>query len=255
MPSVAGGKPVGPGQWELPEEAFVVRSPVEIQRLLNALKDAHELVVVHFGARGEFVVSALLAVDPNRRTLLLDGGPDGETNARVVASPPLLVLSYLGGVRIQFRLEGAEIVEHEGLPALRVPFPRALGRFERREAFRVRIPRGRPVVCEVQGDEIAAVATVRVLDLSCTGAALKVTDALDLPAEAALLACRLVLETETPVGIAMEVRRVGAARTFSGQSERIVGTRFVGLSSATEMRIARYLQKLQREALRLGLEP
>ena len=57
---------------EVQEEGFVVRSSAQIHGILAALRDARELTVVHFGPRGEFVVTVVLAVDGARDELLLD---------------------------------------------------------------------------------------------------------------------------------------------------------------------------------------
>lgn len=235
---------------EVHDEAYVVNSRPQIHAALTRLRDSRELTVVHFGARGEFVVTMVLAVDGLAREVLLDVAPDPDTNARLLASSPLLVLAHQGGVRIQFEVEGAVAATFDGAPALRIPFPGTIGRFERRACFRVRIPRSRVVVCELGPQDGAAMAMTRVLDLSCTGARLHGIDALSLETGTGPPA-RLHLEGEPALEVALEIRRVGEAGSFSGKPERVIGARFVGLSAAAEMRIGRYLNRLQRDARRI----
>src|SRR5206468_6010297 len=70
-------------------ERYQVHSRLEIVAILRSLIEHRSLVTVSFGGRDDFIVSALLAVNPDFEELIIDHGADPATNVRLLQAPRL----------------------------------------------------------------------------------------------------------------------------------------------------------------------
>jgi c-di-GMP-binding flagellar brake protein YcgR len=235
------------------DDRYQVRGRLEVLTLLRGLIAQHALVTAH-GDGGGFFVTALLAVDERADRLVLDYGVDAALTERVLRSRSLVFVTQLDHVRIQFSADGMERVEHEGLAAFTVPIPATVTRLQRREHYRLRIPRGRPILCDVTLPAEGAApeaspreAALPVFDLSCGGLSLvgwpdghRPQPGLELPGARVRLADLGVLEADLRV-----VHVQGTIGRGAGVGR--FGCRFVGQRPGDVMVIQRYINRIERE--------
>ena len=228
-------------------ERFLVRARVEVLALLRALIGRRAPLTVHFGDRGEFMVSSLLAANPEFEELVFDCSGDEEANERLVRSPCIHFVSQLDRVRIQFSATSAEGILCEDLPALRTRIPEVLLRLQRREDYRIALPLVRPLLARLpHPHERTRSVELRVLDLSRGGIA--VADApprVPLDNGMVLEGCSLPLPEAGRVGFDAEVSHVMPTAAADGTTR--CGLRFLELHGATLAQIQRFVLRLERE--------
>jgi c-di-GMP-binding flagellar brake protein YcgR len=237
-----------PAVWTAEElERFETRSRLEILGTLRELVARRAPVSVHFDRGEEFLLSTLLAVNPEFEELVFDASAERAANARVERSERLLFVSSLDHVRIQFVAQRAEPVVHEGLPAFRVRIPQALVRLQRREYFRIAAPVAKPLFARLAHPrEPARVLELRVLDLSAGGLAVALPPgALALEPGTRLERGTLDLPGVGEIAFCAEVRYLAAAPSAAGV--RRCGLMFCELSGADRSRLQRYILRLERE--------
>ncbi len=231
-------------------ERFETRSRVEIVARLRELVERRAAVSVHFGGGGDFIVSSLLAVNPEFEELVFDASGDEDANRRIVRAGKLLFVSVLDRIRIQFGAGRAGTTSHEGLPALRARIPEALLRLQRRDHFRVAPPLARPLACRLPDPrEPGRTLELRILDISCGGIA--VADGprrLALETGMLLEDCSLDLPGAGTLAFRAAVRSV-SPRGAPGGAPRY-GLAFIDIPPAAIARIQRYILQLDREKLR-----
>jgi flagellar brake protein len=159
------------------DDRYQVHGALEIAGIMRRLIASRSHVSAH-GSDHVFFVTAVLAIDEDEDLLICDYGVDAALTERLVRGPKMTFVTQLDHVRIQFTVEGAETIDYEGGPAFRVPVPNVVTRLQRREFYRLRIPRGRPLYCELKlpdpkdaqgfGKRVA----FPVYDISCGGLAL-----------------------------------------------------------------------------------
>jgi c-di-GMP-binding flagellar brake protein YcgR len=160
------------------DDRYQLRSPLEIANILRGLMAHHALVTAQAGEHGVFFVTAVLEVDDEDGTLVCDYGVDTALTERLLNAPRLTFVTQLDHVRVQFAVSGAVSEDYEGGPAFRVPIPEVVTRLQRREHYRLKVPRGRPLYCELQRPADAEDPTTAtrislpVYDISCGGVAL-----------------------------------------------------------------------------------
>jgi c-di-GMP-binding flagellar brake protein YcgR len=238
------------------DERYQVRSALEIGKILRGLIAQRALVTAH-GEHGLFFVTALLEVDEREQALTFDYGAEAALTERVVHAPRVTFVTQLDHVRIQFSVERARTIEYEGGPAVRVPMPSVVTRLQRREHYRLKVPRGRPLQCRfaLPAAGVAAAAagrpvTLPVYDISCGGLSLEgwpdaftpspqielAETAVDLPDLGRLVAKLRIIHVQGSVG-----HGPGAGR---------FGCRFLDLNAGGSMMVQRYINRVEREMKR-----
>src|SRR5687767_14853904 len=159
------------------DDRYQVRSVLEIGRILRGLVAHRALMTAHAGEHGAFFVTAVLEVDDDAGTMVCDYGVDAALTERLLAAPSLTFVTQLDHVRVQFSVTGAAAIDYEGSPAFRVDMPEVVVRLQRREHYRLKVPRGRPLYCQLAPPAEAGSAegkriAVPVYDISCGGVAL-----------------------------------------------------------------------------------
>ena len=159
------------------EERFRVRSAVVIESLLRTLIARAEPVLLHYGGTDP-LATRFLGLDALAGTLACDWGASPRAMRALLDAPRLVVSTQLEQVRIRFDAGPAEPGDWQDLPAFRIAVPAALTRMQRRGAYRLRLPGGRPHWCRIQGPGLPeGLHMVRLHDISLSGVGLT-----DLPA-------------------------------------------------------------------------
>jgi c-di-GMP-binding flagellar brake protein YcgR len=235
---------------ESDSERFQVHDRLEILGLMRALVERRALVTVVYSGGSLFFVSAVLAVLAERDELIVDRGPDDETNKRVLASARLTLATLLDNIRVQFHAYSVAETLFEGRPALRLPLPEAVMRLQRREYYRLRVPRATGSCCELRPNpaDPGAAARLPLYDISCGGLAL-----VDWPDGGApethriYRDCRLQLSPGEVISTDLEVVYVLDRTDADGTRVRRCGARFVDMPGMVMTRIQRYITRIERE--------
>lgn len=225
------------------DERFRIRSRMEIVGLLRSVAAHRELVSVQFGGPDDFAVSAVLAVFPEVDQVVLDYGADERAMQRLLQSTKLRFATQLDHVRISFHAAGAVAVAYEGAPALAIRVPEWVLRYQRRDSYRLKIPLGRPLMCEVPaGEHMAKPASLRVRDISVDGIGLS-DYAKDVRVSAGMVwpGCRIRLPE-----LGVLVADIEVMHATEGDVRRC-GCRFRNLPFAMANLIQRYITRVERE--------
>ena len=235
------------------DERYQVRSALEINKILRGLIAHRALVTAHAGTHGAFFVTAVLEVDDESGTLVCDYGVDAATTERLLAAPELTFITSLDHVRVQFSVSGAAAEHYEGGPAFRVALPDVVTRLQRREHYRLRVPRGRPMYCQLTPpvlDENAQPAkrvAIPVYDISCGGVGLSGWPVDFMPRPAMELPDAWI---ELPdLGRLVVDLRVVHVQGDSGRGPNAgrFGCRFARANHGAMMLVQRYINRIERE--------
>ena len=234
------------------DDRYKVRSALEIGKILRGLIAHRALITAHAGEHGAFFVTAILEVDEDEGTIVCDYGVDAALTERLLAAPSLTFVTQLDHVRVQFTVSGAVAVDYEGGPAFRVDMPDVVVRLQRREHYRLKVPRGRPLYCQLpvtaaQGGSDGKRISVPVYDISCGGLALAGWQGDPLP-EPALELPNAWVELPDLGRLVVDLRVVHLQRATgrAGALSR-VGCRFVNVSAGATMLVQRYINRIERE--------
>ena len=229
------------------ESRFRVDSDVEIAYILRGLMKSRALVTAYFGGGKEFVVTAVLGVEPAHGHVILDSGANRELNERLLRSGEISVVSSQDGVRVQFASRKVEATSFEGRLAFRIPFPASLLKLQRREYYRLATPIVNPLKCEVPAADGLRLA-MPISDISLGGVCLVgERDGAALELGTQLEDCRIALPDAGVIHTSLRVRNSYLVTLKNGATSRHTGCEFVKLGAQQEAMLQRYIIRLERE--------
>jgi len=236
------------------DDRYLVRNPRQVRGLLRALIEQRSLVSAHISGRDQSFPTAVLEVDEDDDTLLLDGSPNEASNRAAAAASHLLCFAQLEKVRIRFRLEAVERIEQAGHVAFRAPIPQAIHHLQRREHYRLETPITDSPTCVINlaaPDDEATTGTplaLRVIDISGGGLAVA------LPAGAPMLEsgrvyrhCELRLPDQPPIAVALAICSQSRQTLPNGAETCRVGIRFEEMPRGADEAIQRYIFRIDRQ--------
>lgn len=202
------------------------------------------------------LVTTLLQIDDDNVSIVVDNSADEAFNQRLVNAENISFETTLNKIRVVFSSAGAEHCMYENRPALRLHFPEAMQRVQRREFYRVDVPLTVLTVATIHkpdGKNIEAA----IKDISVGGVSL-VDDSDMLESAAGIIHrnCQLTLPDTGLVITDLQIRRTHYETLPSGKKIKIIGYQFINLPNPMYIMVQSYIGRLERmlNARRRGLD-
>lgn len=228
-----------------PPAEFRIADSAEIETWLRQLL-TRQVQLQLSNPLGHTLLTRLWSLDSGHGSLGLELAQADDPQLRALLdSAEIMAVAYLDQVRLEFELEPPVLVQGPETVTLHAPWPHALYRFQRREAFRIQ-PLG-ALHPRVQLKHPLAPDTplqLRVLDLSVSGLAL----ALPAPAPAPTLALgqllsavRVELDRERHFDADLRLQHVAP-----GDQGLRLGCAFARLPGGAERQLQLYIDQTQK---------
>jgi c-di-GMP-binding flagellar brake protein YcgR len=236
---------------ENPEEQYRVTSRTEVVAILRALAADNVLVTVFFGGPDHFVVTRLLAVNPQYEEIIFDGFSNAAEKTAIRFAPQLNVHAFHNHIKIVFDSENAEPTLFEDQPAFRMRLPKSVIRLQRRADYRAKAPVLSAAMVSLQNEALATPLAVRVSDISCGGISFA------LPKEKGTFndgdvftRCRLEMPQVGAIDVAIEIRHVARYKDGAGRAMQRYGCKFIRISGAHTTLVQRYINQIDMDRRR-----
>ena len=226
---------------------YEIESPKEIAYILHAIGQKRELVTAYFNQGRDFVLTAILDVDGEEETVILDCGADAELNQKILSASKVLLVTAQDRVRVQFSVDRVSKTRFEGGDALQIALPEALFKFQRREYYRVPTPIAHPLMCQVALPN-GGKGELPIVDISVGGIALMGRpQGIDMVVGTILHGCRIALPEIGNIVATLEVRNNVELTLRSGLKALRSGCMFTDLTAGMQVMIQRYIIRLDRD--------
>ncbi|MEO8299150.1 MAG: flagellar regulator YcgR PilZN domain-containing protein [Burkholderiales bacterium] len=202
-------------------------------------------------AEGASYTTALWAEDRIGQLLVFSVDPTNPVVQQLLDAKEVTAVGYLDSIKVQFDLRGLVLVHGRQTTAINATYPSELFRFQRRDSYRVRpLEFSQPVVHLRHPDHAELDLSLRVLDLSHGGLALRLPD--DMPAiVGASLIGGAVLELDHTTRVHLSLR-VTHASSATEQGRRL-GCEIVDVAPEDARALQRYIDHTQRRQRMLVL--
>jgi flagellar brake protein len=227
---------------------YVLEGQTDIVFYLRAIKDRKANVSVYAGRARDSFPSAVLEIDDGRNTMLMDLPGDEAQMAQAGKASPLVFLTSLERVKVQFMVAGGTITTHDGRPALACALPTRMLRLQRRDYYRLILPPHPPLRCLIPDpDKDGRMIEADIVDISGGGLAVVAPpDGLSLSVDSVIDQCQITLPELGTITATLQVRNMFRVTERSGPQLR-AGCQFVGLPGAADALIQRYILRMERE--------
>ena len=238
------------GKVDFDPERYSLYSRLEIINVLRSLMDHHTLVTISFHYGERFVVTNVLAINPDFEEVIFDYGADQAMNRSLLQADKLTVVSYVDHIKIQFTANRAEATQFEGQPAFRLRLPQKILRLQRREFYRVKVPLSKPIYCEMSLAQDQPASKFRVHDLSCGGISMiGYPQHISFVPGTVFRACKIELpevgSVTSDIDIAYEIETTHRG----GEKTKRCGAAFLNMPGWMSALVQRYITKIDRERL------
>ena len=150
-------------------EKYLIHSRGEIIQKLRMLGKGNDLVTAHIG--NDNVLTAVVDVLPDNDLLVLDYASNEKLNEKLIKAKRVICTTDHDGITSQFTATNIKKARLKGSTVLACPLPETLLWVQRREAYRVRIPRSTSASLQIMNTDGNPI-TLPVLDISATGIAI-----------------------------------------------------------------------------------
>lgn len=231
--------------------AFRVENPVEAQGLLRQLRDGS--VPVNLAASdGTSYTTTVWSFDAAQGRISFSADEHHTQLQSLVDADEVAAVAYLDSVKLQFDVNDLVLVRGRQSCALQGEFPRALYRFQRRGAYRVRtLERGSPTA-HLRHPSIPDMSlALRVLDVSIGGCALLLpADVPPLQPGTRLEGVRVDLDADTRFEVAIQMHHVSS---MNNTGHVRLGCEWLRLDGAAQRALQRYIDQTQKRHRLLSL--
>lgn len=239
------------------EEKFLTQHPIAIAQILNELAINKTTLNLSFNYGQDQGLTTVIGVSRDKKSVYMDKSLDAGFNKRLLTSDRV-VFSKTDGIKIRWVSHNLSEVRLKDGDAIKLPLPKSLYRFQRREFFRSPTPTIEPVICYIpyrnptnKAEETLAMTLV---DASLGGIGIIVSDHLSslLALEKTFPHCSIKLPYFGELDTSLCVKHITETVMLNGAKKFRVGFQFVGLSRAEERVVQQYVLHLEREALVLA---
>lgn len=229
---------------------YQVDSRKEIIALLRSLHESNQLITMIINEGNEVIITAILKVDDESNSLILDCAASESSNQRLVEAKRVYFEAALNKISIQFSTFNLQHVSHQGRPALSCPIPLSLIRLQRRENYRIITPVVTPIYCLMHIPESNGGGSVKLplVDISCGGVSmLDEKQVLNMEFSTLYTDCQMELPGIGKVSVTLQVRNSQSLTLKNHKISRRIGFQFINLSHSMMSQIQKLITKIERE--------
>ena len=224
-----------------------LKSPLEVLRALNQLKDKRDPLFLTFPERSQRFQSTVIEVDRDRNRIILDEMIPTDGERFLKNGEPFHVEAFHEGVRITWECKSTiQFAEKDGARCYTTTLPPELIQHQRRSAFRAEIKPSHGIKAELTDSKYKLLLLGQMLDISGTGCKLSFPGDLTQKLQNGQVYERL--STQLPNGklnVQVELRH---AHYNDKRDKTELGMRFFKPGGNEQRLIERFVFQLQREA-------
>jgi len=225
---------------------YLVSHAAEIERILREVMDEKYIVALYGENEKQFLLSTLVAVEPDKGYLLFEQGVDNSMNSLLLSSKECTFATTHDQVHIQFSSTNIESAKLGQESVFRVPMPREILRLQRREYYRLVTSVVNPVKCHINTS--SGLMESVVVDISIGGVGvLAYTEDGYLKAGDVFHGCRITLPGTGEFAVGLTVCATFDITLKNGRLTHRAGCRFIDLPPSVETAIQRYIIQVDRE--------
>ncbi len=235
---------------------YAVHSRTERCAILRGMREQGSQVTFYFDNGYDFLLTSLLEISADSRTMVFDYGSNMEMNRKALQCDEISCVSSKEQIKIQFCLHGVDQVKHEGRDAFLSAVPDALIRMQRREHFRLATSMTTPLFAQVPLPQNAAIKGRQAVVVDISGGGVGLNVAPDFPClkiGAQFFGVSINLPNVGSISVDMVVRSFYDVPMPSGAIHQRAGCQFIKPDATTMMRLQRYIIQIERERKVLGM--
>ena len=231
------------------DKNFRIHSKPDIHAILRDIMKRNTLVTVYFGQGNNFILTSILAIDPENNKMIVDYGIDEKFNQSALRAKRITFITSQNRIKVEFTCDSIKKMRFEGHDAFIVSLPDSLVRMQRRNFFRIATPTVNPLKCRIPHpiDNGSDTAEVTLLDISCGGiAVIDHHPNISFDPGATFEKGQILLPGVGTIIVNIQVKNTYEITLRNGLACKRAGCEFIKLPANMYAMIQRYIIKLEQ---------
>ena len=247
---------VSAGLGEADFSEYEMTPHAETVSILRGMCEAGSLITLYFNQGRDFLLTSLLEVSPDGKTMVFEYGNNMEVNRKLQQADKIVCASSKNKVKIRFTLDGVKPFKYGARDAFLADVPDSLFRLQRRDHYRLPASLVNPTKARIplrREDGSIRIAQAVLFDISGGGISLVVAlGDVNFEVDARLFGVSIELAEIGLITFDLRVRNICDITTPGGKILRRAGCEFIKLSIPTANLIQRYIIQTERDRLVRG---
>lgn len=231
------------------DDEFRIHSAVDIHFILREIMQSTTLITLYFDQSKRFILSSVLAVNPQDREMIIDYGADENLNQQVLRAGKIMIVATQAQAEVKMTCAVVEKMQFEGNDAFLIKLPKSLVRIQRRDFFRISTPKINKLKCSIplsdgsNSDQVE----LTLVDISCGGIGI-VNDqpTIRLEPDTIFKNCEIELPDIGTISATIRIKHTHETTTHNGIENKRIGCEFIALPGKMLAMIQRYMIKLEQ---------
>ena len=217
-----------------------------IERILKDIMDSRAIVSMYVTHGQDFMLSSVVAVEPEHGYVMLEQGVDRDFNRRLAEAGSMVCGTTHHQVYIQFTGSALKPAKLGKEAVFQVAMPKELIRLQRRESYRLATSMLNPVKCLINTGRSFLEAVV--VDISIGGVGVLAYEGAGLLKTGETYhGCRIALPGTGEFAVSLSVCTTFDVVLKNGRQTHRAGCQFIDLPPSVETEIQRYITRTDRE--------
>ncbi|MDH5572656.1 MAG: flagellar brake protein [Gammaproteobacteria bacterium] len=229
-------------------DKYLLHNRAAIIQKLKQLAKGKNNITAHFAEGKYTLLTQVVDVLNDKGLVVLDYGSNEKTNKQIINAQRIIFKTQHEGITAQFNASKVQKAKFQNKPAFACAIPDALLWVQRREFYRVRIPLGDHIKCQLIHDQ-DIIIEYPVLDISIAGMALHMKELdLEFTLQPGMIFnhARLLLP-DSEVGVVnLEIVNQMPMKNDNPDAGERFGCQFIDISGDTSAMIQRYIYNIEQ---------
>ena len=241
---------------EIEDNKFRVSSKPAIQSILGAVKQRNILVALHFGHNNDYILTSILAINPELQRIVVDFGEAEKLSKIALDTKEVTFVTSQEQSKIQFTCTGIKKIQFEGRNAFSIELPESILHIKKRQYYQITKPSSTKLKCIVPlPNEYHSNSTeIIVHDISCGGITLSEQDSLvNFECGEVYNNCQIDLPGVGTLNIAIRVKNTYKVTLDNGLICKHAGCEFINSPQEMLEMVRQYISKLKQVEIKQAI--
>lgn len=241
---------------EIEDNKFRISSKSAIQSILRAVMQKNILVALHFGHNNDYILTSILAIDPELQRIVVDFGEAEKLSKVALDTKEVIFVTSKDQSKIQFICTAIRKIQFEDRNAFSIDFPESILHIKKRQYYQITKPCRTTLKCIIPlPNEYNSNSTeITVHDISCGGITLIEKNSLvNFKCGEIYKNCQIDLPGVGTLNIAIRVKNTYKVTLDDGLICKHAGCEFINSPQEMLEMIRQYISKLKQVEIRQAI--
>ncbi len=241
---------------EIEDNKFRVSSKSDILNILQSVMQRNTLAALHFGHNNDFILTSILAIDPELGQIVVDFGEIEKLSQIALHANKVTLVTSQDQTKIQFTCTAIRKIQFENRNAFSFDLPKSLLRIKKRKYYHITksTPTLLKCIISLPNEHNSDITEITVHDISCGGITLIEQHSLaNFKCGTTYKNCHITLPGIGILNVAIRVKNTYKVTLENGLTCKHAGCEFINLPQEMLEMIRQYISRLRLEEIKKAI--